>query len=181
MFEGWDGYFVLLGTAAGGLIGLLFVVASLTGNIERSRALWAAGIYMTPIAVHFAFVLSISAITQVPRLSPPQTAVLIGGFALLGLSAAVRSCLGITETRKGPNPPHWSDFWGYGAAPAAIYVLALGLAAAIAARAEWAVQALAALLLILLLLAIRNAWDLITWMAPGGTPPPPAPPGSKPG
>jgi len=36
---------------------------------------------------------------------------------------------------------------------------------------------MAALLLVLLLNAIRNAWDLISWMAPGGPAPPPAPPG----
>jgi hypothetical protein len=31
------------------------------------------------------------------------------------------------------------------------------------------------LLLILMLLAIRNAWDLITWMAPGGAKTPGSP------
>jgi hypothetical protein len=173
MFEGWDGYFGLLGTASGGLIGLLFVVVTLTSNVERSRALRAAGIYMTPIAVHFGVVLSISAITLVPRLTPAQVAELIGAFALLGLSAATRTCLGILEFRKGADPPHWSDFWGYGAAPAAAYVLLVVAAAGVSGRAGWAVYALAAVLLILLLLAIRNAWDLITWMAPGGASKPP--------
>jgi hypothetical protein len=176
MFEGWDGYFVLLGTASGGLIGLLFVVVTLTSNVDRSRALRAAGIYMTPIAVHFGAVLSISAITLVPRLTAPQIAGLIGLFVLLGLSAATRSCLGILEFRKGADPPHWSDFWGYGAAPAASYALLLVAAAGVWARAGWSVYALAALLLILLLVAIRNAWDLITWMAPGGAKPPGPPP-----
>jgi hypothetical protein len=172
MFEGWDGYFVLLGTASGGLIGLLFVVVTLTSNVERSRALRAAGVYMTPIAVHFGAVLSISAITLVPRLTAPQDAGLIGLFTLIGLSAATRSCLGILEFRRGPDPPHWSDFWGYGAAPATAYVLLFVSAAGVWVRAAWSVYALAALLLILLLVAIRNAWDLITWMAPGGAKPP---------
>ena len=77
MFEGWDNYFVLLGTAAAGLIGLLFVVVTLTTGLDRSRALRAGGIYMTPIAVHFGVVLSISACTLVPRLTPPQLADLL--------------------------------------------------------------------------------------------------------
>jgi hypothetical protein len=49
-------------------------------------------------------------------------------------------------------------------------VLYLGLAVAAAgvwARAAWATQALAGLLLSLLLLGIRNAWDLVSTMAPG--------------
>ena len=57
MFEGWDNYFVLTGTASGGLIGLLFVVVTLTSGLERGRALRASGIYMTPTLVHFAVVL----------------------------------------------------------------------------------------------------------------------------
>jgi len=175
MFEGWDNYFVLLGTAAAGLIGLLFVVVTLTANVERSRALWATGIYMTPIALHFAAVLSISAITMVPGLTPPEVAVLVVLISLAGLAAASRSCLGILAIRKSGDPPHWSDLWGYGVGPAAVYVAILGAAIAIWLGHAWASYALAALLLILLLLAIRNAWDLLTWMAPQGAKPPGGP------
>jgi len=172
MFEGWDNYFVLLGTASAGLIGLLFVVITLTSNFERSRALWAAGIYMTPIAVHFAAVLTISAITMVPGLTPRVVAVLVAFMALAGLAAAARTCLGILGISKSGDPPHWSDLWGYGVGPAAAYVAIVGAAVAIWLDLAWATYALAAILLILLLLGIRNAWDLITWMAPQGPKPP---------
>jgi hypothetical protein len=175
MFEGWDNYFVLLGTAAAGLIGLLFVVVTLTTGMERSRALWAAGIYMTPIAVHFGAVLSISAVVLVPRLAAMQVAGLIAILAALGLGAATRTCLGIFALHSKPDPPHWSDFWGYGVGPAAIYLLLEAAALSVWQRAACASYLLAALLLVLLLVAIRNAWDLITWMAPA-RPTPPAPP-----
>jgi hypothetical protein len=181
MFEGWDNYFVLLGTAAAGLIGLLFVVVTLTSSFERSRALRAGGIYMTPIAVHFGVVLSISACTLVPRLTLPQLAVLIAVFTVLGFSASMRTCFGIADFHKNADPPHWSDFWGYGAAPAAAYMLLAAGAAGVWRRADWAPYLLAAVLLVLLLVAIRNAWDLLTWMAPGrdsgqGGQPPGGPP-----
>ena len=172
MFQGWTEYFVLLGTASAGLIGLLFVVVTLTSGQDRSRALWAAGIYMTPIAVHFGVVLSISATTLVPRLTLPQIAGLIAMFAALGLAAATRTCLAIFELRSKPDPPHWSDFWGYGAGPAALYLLLEAAAVSVWLNVAWAAYLLAALLLILLLAAIRNAWDLITWMAPARPPPP---------
>ena len=167
MFEGWSDYFVLLGTAAAGLIGLLFVVVTLTTSIDRSRALRAGGIYMTPIAIHFGVVLSISAITLVPRLTPPQIAALIALFAVLGFSGAMRTCFGILDFHKSADPPHWSDFWGYGAAPAAAYVVLEAAAYGVWRGADWAVYLLAAVLLVLMLVAIRNAWDLLTWMAPG--------------
>ena len=38
MFQGWDNYFFMLGSAGAGLIGLLFVVVTLTAGIDRSRA-----------------------------------------------------------------------------------------------------------------------------------------------
>jgi len=182
MFEGWDNFFVLLGTAAAGLIGLLFVVVTLTTGLERSRALRAGGIYMTPIAVHFGTVLAISACTLVPRLTPLQLAVLIAVFAALGFSAAMRTCFGIVDFHRGADPPHWSDFWGYGAAPASAYLLFEASAYGVWRGAAWAPYLLAGMMLVLLLVAIRNAWDLLTWMAPGrdnraGGAPPVQPPG----
>ena len=47
-----------------------------------------------------------------------------------------------------------------------IYAGLLVAAVGLAQRAGWAVHANAALLLALLLIGIRNAWDMITWMAP---------------
>ncbi len=172
MFEGWTDYFVLTGTASGGLIGLLFVVVTLTAGFERSKALRASAIYMTPNMVHFAFVLVTSAIALAPIPARSVTAVFLGVGAALGFSNALRTCLGIYEFSKQGDPPHWSDIWCYGAAPAGIYLGLLGAAAGIGMGAAFAVGAIAILLMILLLLAIRNAWDLITWMAPGRPTPP---------
>ncbi len=178
MFEGWDNYFVLTGTASGGLIGLLFVVITLTSGIDRGRALKASEVYMTPNLVHFAVVLVSSALVLAPRLSPQLTAVILAGAALSGLGNAARTCRGIADFAKSGNPPHWSDMPLYGFAPGALYVCLLGVAAAIWTQASIAATALAVLAMALMLLAIRNAWDLITWMAPGPPPDAAAPPGA---
>ena len=85
--------------------------------------------------------------------------------ALAGLIYAVWVVLQIRKVRID-GPPHWTDLWCYGAAPAAVY---LGLAAAaLAAWTGWscAPYAIAGALLALLLVSIRNAWDLVTWLAP---------------
>ena len=180
MFEGWDNFFVLIGTAAGGLIGLLFVVITLTSGLDRSRALRASGIYMTPNVVHFAVTLVASALVLAPRISLRVDAMILGGAALAGFANAVRTCLGVTAFAHEPgSSPHWSDLPLYGVAPGLIYVLLLGDAAAIWLGAAFAPFALAALLMILILLAIRNAWDLITWIAPGVPPDSGAPPAAN--
>ena len=178
MFEGWDNYFVLIGTASGGLIGLLFVVITLTSGLDRNRALKASGVYMTPNVVHFAVTLVASALVLAPRLSLRMNALILGGAALAGLSNAIRTCLGVAAFAREPGaPPHWSDLPLYGLAPGVLYLLLLGDAAAIWVGASFAPFMLAALLMVLMLLAIRNAWDLITWIAPG-VPPDVKPPAS---
>ncbi len=165
MFEGWDSYYLLLGGAAGALIGLLFVVVTLTAGIERSSALRGTSVYMTPVLFHFAVVLAGSGVALAPRQLPLVQAALFGVLALCGFAHAVRVMILIPRRPSG-DEPHWSDFWCYGAAPALIYA---GLAAAalkVFHRTAHAPDAVALALLLLLLMAIRNAWDLVTWLAP---------------
>lgn len=164
MFVGWSNFFYMVGSAGGGLIGLLFVVVTLTSGAERPQALHGAKVYLTPTALHFAVVLAISAVAIAPALPVRVTAGLFGFIALVGLFHATRSCVAMATSRV--DTPHWSDLWMYGIGPTAIYLGLIAAAVAVAARLPWSVHALAALLLILLLTAVRNAWDLITWMAP---------------
>ncbi|HVN01719.1 MAG TPA: hypothetical protein VMT68_16060 [Caulobacteraceae bacterium] len=172
MLEGWENYFVLMGTAAASLIGLLFVVVTLTHGHERSHVLRGQALYMTPTAIHFGVVLSASAIVLTPKLTVHVVAGLIGLAALWGEFKAVRSTLGILQLRRSDDPPHWTDLWCYGVGPALAYFALLGIAAAIWAAAPWSIDALVALLLALMLTALRNAWDLITWIAPRRDTPP---------
>jgi hypothetical protein len=163
---GWDNFYFMLGSAAAGLIGLLFVVVTLTAGFERSEALRGAKLYTTPTVIHFAAVLSISAIAIAPQLPGSITVVLIGVVAVLGLAYALRSTVGILKPRPGAESPHWSDSWFYGVTPAAIHFGLATVAAALYAHVPWAPHMMAALLLTLLLVSIRNAWDLVTWLAP---------------
>jgi len=170
MFEAWHDYYLTLGAAAGALIGLLFVVATLTGDFERSRALKAVGIYMTPTMIDFATTLALSGLALAPRVSPLVVGSLIGVAATVGLINGLRACLGIRSLASADeNPPHWSDFWTYGAAPTALYLALGGVGLSIALDRRGGDHGLAAVLMALMLLGIRNAWDLITWMAPKST------------
>jgi hypothetical protein len=169
MFEGWDSFYLLVGGASGGLIGLLFVVATLNSGADRDSSLRGASLYMTPIVYHLATVLTLSAFVMIPRLAHIHAAAILALAAAGGLAHAARIVVGI---RGLSSAPHWSDVWYYGVAPGAIY-LGLGAAAwALAFHIDWAPAATAAALTALLLVAIRNAWDLVTWLAPAQRPPP---------
>jgi hypothetical protein len=167
MPRGWDNFYYLIGSAAASLTGLLFVVMTLTAGRERSRILRGVGLYMMPTVVHFGVVLSVSAVTLAPGLPAVARGIVFCLFAIGGSAASIRASVGIGRPREGAEAPHWSDFWCYGAAPTAIYLGLVAVAtAAFWAGTPWAPFAMAGLLLSLLLLGIRNAWDLITSIAP---------------
>jgi hypothetical protein len=166
MFEGWDNYFLMMGSAGGGLIGLLFVVITLTAGLERDRAQRGQALFMTPTMVHFAVVLSISAVAEIPKLPSIGFAALAALALGLGLVNSARASVGIARPRPNAGRPHWSDLPLYGILPASLYVLGLGFCVAISEHVAWAGAAIATLLLVLLLVAIRNAWDLVISIAP---------------
>jgi inner membrane protein involved in colicin E2 resistance len=163
MFEGWDSFYLMVGGAAGALIGLMFVVATLGAGRSREESLRGASIFMTPTVVSFTVVLVVSALTAVPRLAPLPAAAALGAIAAGGVVYAAFNAWRLTHGKV----PHWSDYWCYGFGPIVFYAGLGGAAAAVGFGATWAAQAVAAALLAQLLLAIRNAWDLVTWLAPG--------------
>ena len=164
MFQGWENFYLMIGSAAGALIGLLFVVVTLTSGMERDRALRASALYMTPTVVMFSTVLVVGALATAPGLGAQVHGVLIGIMALAGLIYGTRITLTMYERRKESS--HWTDFWCYGVAPAALFA-GLGVAIALTWVAPAAAaDAVAADLIVMLLMGVRNAWDLITWIAP---------------
>ncbi len=165
MFKGWDNFYLMIGPSAVGLIGLLFVVVTLTAGFDPSKTRPGQALYLTPTALHFGMVMVISAIAMAPRLGPAETTAAIEVAVLAGLAGAVRACIGIRGMKAGEIDPHWSDFWCYGALPMLLYLGLFVAALALCWRAAWAAEAIAALLLTLLSLNVRNAWDLVTAIA----------------
>lgn len=164
MFEGWENFFLMAGGAAAVLIGLIFVVISLMGDRPRSTVLAGSKLYMGPIVLAVSFVLALSAAALTPGITRPWYAAITGAIAVWGLVRAVMSTIGIGRFTK----VHWTDMWFYGVYPIAIYVSLGVVAAAFWENWSWAQDGLAIVVTFSLLLAIRNEWDLITWITPRG-------------
>ncbi len=166
MFSGWQAFYQVTGSAAGALIGLLFIVATLSAGrrIEGASITPSIGgqLFTGPSVFHLALVLVISALALMPGPEGGVSSLLILACVLGGLAYAVKIAIGLAGLKRRS---HWTDIWFYGIAPAAAYV---GLAAAAVATIlglAHAACAAAVMLLVLLMLAIRNAWDLVTWLA----------------
>src|ERR1700740_3209668 len=62
----WDGFYGIVGSAAGALIGLQFVVMTLIAERPPLRAAEAGAAFATPTIVHFGTALLLSALLRAP-------------------------------------------------------------------------------------------------------------------
>ena len=157
--EHWREFYLLVGTGGGTLVALLFVAVSLgTGYLTNAQAV-ATRSFISPVVVHFAVVFFLSCIALIPSHTSAFFAVVIGGTALVGFVVSTYSTIQILRHQD------WSQYWldriCYGGLPAATYC-ALGAAAWMTYREQhMALDVLAGTLLLLLLVNLRNAWDLM--------------------
>jgi hypothetical protein len=152
----WREFYLLVGTAGATLLALLFVAVSLgVGYLTAERAA-ATRTFMSPVVIHFTSVFFISAVALVPSHRAVFFAVLIAGTALVG---AVVSAFITIRLLKGMTRDVM-DHLAYGLLPAIGYIALLAAAAMIFADLEWSLDVLAGALLLLLIVNIRNAWDL---------------------
>jgi hypothetical protein len=164
MFEGWENFFLMAGSAAAVLIGLIFVVISLMHDRPRDSVLAGSKLYMGPIVLSVSFVLALSAAALTPGMTPHEFAAVTAVVAVWGLARGVNSTLGIARLKE----VHWTDVWFYGVIPVVTYLAIGAIAVALWMGWWWGEKALAAVITLGLLLAIRNEWDLITWITPQG-------------
>jgi hypothetical protein len=166
LFAGWDEFYLLAGSAAAVLIGLIFVVITLLDDKPRSTITTGSRLYMGPIVLQVSFILTLSAAALAPRITAAQFSVITGIVALWGLYRAGVSTLGIERLRRSDDPPHWTDTWFYGVIPGLLSLLLAIVALEFWHAADWAQYGLAVVVTGLMLVSIRNEWDLVTWIAP---------------
>jgi hypothetical protein len=163
MFDGWHDFYLVLGPASAGLIGLLFVVVTLTAGLERERALRGAQVYMTPIVFHLGVLVLLSALALFPGLTASAMGAAATVCGVLGLACAVYVCLAfLSKTVES----YEGDLWRYGLGVAALYAVLLAAGVLLLARQAAGPYALAADQIALFLLMVNNAWDLVVFIAP---------------
>jgi hypothetical protein len=159
----WETFYFMIGSSSAGLIGLLFVVVTLSGDIDATKAARAQGTFLTPTVFHFVTAVIISAAAVMPGLRGAAIATAIALPAIVGLWFAAKATF--TLLTGAANAPHWSDYLFYGAIPTIIYAWLIASAYGVWQGASIAYTGVGIGVLALLLLGIRDAWDLVTWLA----------------
>jgi hypothetical protein len=160
--DAWHDFYVICGSAAAGLTGLMFVVVSLGPKTIAAGATTGVRAFVTPTVVCFTSALVVSAVMTMPAMNPSVLSVFlaVGSIGALGYMLQVR---GHRLWRE--NKLDRLDWVWYVGLPIVAYLTLLGTALAIAMRAPFALDVLGGAIVLLLVVGIRNAWDLVLWMS----------------
>jgi hypothetical protein len=157
MLDGWHEFYGLLGTAAAALVALLFVAASIgTGFLSLGRGS-PTHTYTSPIVFHYTYILFLSLAALIPINTDRSLAGIVGGSAAVAL---VYSCHIFIRVMRG-SAVDLDDRLSYGASPLVAYAATFAGAVFIFERSKIGPPLLAGALILLLLINIRNAWDLM--------------------
>jgi hypothetical protein len=160
--ERWHDFHLLIGGAAATLMGLTFVAVTLAPEVIAGRASTAIRAFLTPIIAFFATVLIISVVLLVPALTPAATGAF---FAVVGISGL----LYILSTGVHRQWRNWhlgiDDWIWYVGLPLLSYGAMLASAAGTWQVSFWAPYTAAGAVLALLVIGIRNVWDVVLAVA----------------
>jgi hypothetical protein len=158
----WNNFYVIVGSSAGALIGLQFVVIALIAELPRARANPQAGAaFSTPSVVHFAVVLLLSAVNAAPWRGAVVIAVLWG---LVGLGGMTYSLIVARRLRtQNAYIPVFEDWLFHLLLPLAAYALLVSAAFIGSSYTRIGLFIPGAAALLLLFAGIHNAWDAATY------------------
>jgi uncharacterized protein (TIGR02246 family) len=160
--EGWDSFYVIIGSSAAALTGLMFVVIALLPVTSRPRDPTALDAFATPTIVHFCAVLLIGALVEIPRhsLQSLRACLVVSGAIGLGYALLV-----VRRTmRQTSYSPELEDWIWHCTLPVIAYLSLFSASLFVVIAPEKALVAVGASALMLLFIGIHNAWDAAVWM-----------------
>jgi hypothetical protein len=183
--EAWANFYVIVGSSAGGLTGLTFVVIALVADAHAVR-LTGLRAFITPTIVHFGSALVLSALMNVPGQSVTSLGICLGAFGLGGLIYSGGTARQVNRATTNTSYKPVAEDWIWNAILPTLTYAVLFIAGLIASvHMPTALYLAAAASMVLLIIGIHNAWDIAVWFTaerPGAQaqedkkPPPSEPP-----
>ena len=158
----WENFYLITGPSAAALTGLQFVVIALVAEIGAGSAL-SVSAFGTPTILHFCTVLLVAGILTAPWATLTGPGFLIAASGVAGVVYMVRA-IGRARSQSTYTPVLEDWIW-YVAVPVAAYLALIVGAALLPGHATLAMFIVGAVVLLLLFLGIRNAWDTVVYIA----------------
>jgi len=157
----WESFYIIVGPAAGALIGLQFVVLTLIAERPSMRIAEAGAAFITPMIVHYELVLLLAALLLAPWHSIAPIAIIWG---LVGVVGLVYQFVVVRRMRRqDAYKPGFEDWLFYVGLPISSYLLLILSPFAALAHEREAVFAVGAATLLMLFAGIHNSWDSVSY------------------
>jgi hypothetical protein len=160
----WQNFYVIVGTAAATLTGLLFVVITLIAQLRVQVSSPRSGIavFSTPNVFHFGAALLVAAILSAPWQALWPAGLLLG-LAGLGGVIYILIVLWLARHRLADYQPVLSDWLWHTVLPLISYSALVVAAMVLLSQPTPALFVIAAATLLLLFIGIHNAWDVVIY------------------
>ncbi|MGB8909046.1 MAG: hypothetical protein WCC84_09885 [Candidatus Cybelea sp.] len=163
----WSSFYVMTGSSAAALTGLMFVVISLVTGREGPRNQDGIGTFSTPIVMHFFAAFLISAILCAPWHSPILPATSVALVGVYGLAYVTR--IMFRTRRLSAYTADLEDWIWYVVMPFVAYGIVAAGAIAYPMVSVKALFGVGLGVVALIFIGIRNAWDIVTYLALRGS------------
>lgn len=161
----WANFYVITGSSAAALTGLMFVVITLVAGDRSRTTIDGISTFSTPTVVHFCVALLVSAVLSAPWSSLVPASVLLGLTGLYGIAYAALVIYRIRTRISTMYQPEVEDWLWYAIVPLVAYAAIVVAALRLSPAPGGALFALAGAALLLIFLGIHNAWDVVTFIA----------------
>lgn len=163
--DGWENFYVIVGSSAAALTGLMFVVITLTSEMRTGQEDGGSAMdaFASPTVLHFCFVLLVAAIVSTPRHTLTSLALCL---FIPGLAGLIYTILVVARMRRQKSyAPVMEDWIWHCILPIASYASITISTVVFWYRPDLMLYVVGACALMLLYVGIHNAWDAATWMA----------------
>jgi hypothetical protein len=158
----WHDFYLIVGGAAAGLTGLMFVVVTLAPHVIAARAPKEVRGFVSPTVVFFTTILIVAAVMTIPVITAPAISGILGCAGIGGVVYIL--VIGTHRMwRDSDLPPQ--DWLGYVGLPILAYALLCAAAGLLWSYPVAGLSLTGASTIVFLVVGVRNAWDLVLWMA----------------
>src|SRR5713101_1474370 len=161
----WQTFYVLIGSAAATLTGLMFVVVTLIAGdrVRVPSSSEAFTTFNTPNVVHFGLALLVAAVLSAPWQALWQAGILLGLCGLGGVTYVI--IVARRLRRQKDYQPVMEDWLFHTVFPLVSYTALVVAAILLPVYPAPALFVIASATVLLLFIGIHNAWDNVTYIA----------------